>query len=110
VRKSVGLNVPEKPRKLRRNDVSAAKRNPTNVTACEITMNAKARVKTLAIGSLGFTLLLYAVAVWSAAKVNPSTIGEKLSVVGLETVLFLWAAIFLALRLLIPQDPPAQSN
>jgi hypothetical protein len=66
----------------------------------------KARVRTLAFGSLCFALLLYAVAVWSAAKVHPSVMGEKLSLVGIESVLFLWAAIFLALQPLIRDDVP----
>jgi hypothetical protein len=73
-------------------------------------MNEMTRVRTLAFGSLCFTVLLYAMAVWFAAKVNPNAKGQGLSLIGIETVLFLCAAIFLALRPLIPHDPPAQSN
>jgi hypothetical protein len=64
-------------------------------------MNAKDRVRALAFGSLCLTVALYGAAQWIATEANPVGRGEGFSPVGLEAVIFLWAAIFLTFRPLI---------
>jgi hypothetical protein len=69
-------------------------------------MSAKDRVRALAFGSLCFTVALYGAALWISARTNPSITIEVFSLIRLEVVMFLWAAIFLTFRPLISEDAP----
>jgi len=73
-------------------------------------MNAKQRVRSLALGSFILTLAIYIASIWLFAENEPSAASRVPSLNGFFVWIFLWGGIFSTLRPLIPSDPPQISN
>jgi hypothetical protein len=73
-------------------------------------MNAKQRVRSLALGSLILTLAIYMASIWLFAESAPNAPSRPPTLNALFVWIFLWGGIFSTLRPLIPNDPREISN
>jgi len=73
-------------------------------------MAFKARVRPLAFGSLCLTIAFYLAGLWLVAEINPDGKSSGPTFMRLFVGLFLWGALFLTLRPLIPDDQPPKSK
>jgi len=73
-------------------------------------MNLKQRIRQLAFGTLALTIAINCLTLQMMANAAPTAPSTAPSLLGLVFWVLLWAAIYMTLRPLLPNDAPQISN